>query len=213
MSIFEISIQSQRNLRQWPVLIKFQDQDKLPIEKNGILQLSQDAQQQLSMLQHRPKDYGTFLGQALFQGELLDAFREAFTRSQKLMRVLLSVNAEESDWLKTLHWERLCVPIDQSWEYLALNQRLPFSQYIPTSNLDRNYPTIHQLDLRALVVVANPEDREHYYSLSSFDVATTVSGLRQALGEIPCDILAHDIEDAAGAPTLNQLCRQLSFAD
>ncbi len=212
MSIFEITIQAQRNPAEWPVIIKFQDQDELPIEKNGILRLSQDDLQQLSMLQHKPRDYGTFLGKALFQGELFHGFREAFTKSQKLMRVLLTVNVEESDRLKTLHWERLCAPIDESWEHLALNQRLPFSQYIPTSNLDRNYPTIDQSDLRALVIVANPENLEEY-SLASFDVATTVSGLRQALGDIPCDVLAYDIEDAVGAPTLNQLCQRLSFAN
>ena len=60
MSIFEITIQPQRNRTQWPVLIKFQDQDELPIEKNGILQLTEDDQQQLSMLRHQPKDYGVF---------------------------------------------------------------------------------------------------------------------------------------------------------
>lgn len=213
MSIFEITIQPQQKLTKWPVVVKFEDQDKLPIERNGILQLSEDDQQKLSMLRHQPKDYGTFLGKALFQGELFHAFRGAFTKSQKLMRVLLAVNVEESDWLKTLHWERLCVPIDGSWEYLALNQRLPFSQYIPTSNLDRSYPTIDQADLRALVVVANPENLERY-SLISFDnVATIVSELRQALGNIPCDVLANDIKDAVGMPTLNQLCQRLSFAN
>jgi hypothetical protein len=212
MSIFKITIQPKQHPNEWPVLVQFQDGDELPIEKNGILQLSEDARQQLSMLRHQPKDYGTFLGKALFRGELFHAFREAFARSQKVMRVLLAVNTEESDGLKTLRWERLCVPIDESWEFLALNQRLPFSQYIPTSNLDRNYPTLHQSDLRALVMVANPENLERY-SLVSFDVATIVSGLRQALGDIPCDVLAHNIEDAVGAPTLNQLCQQLCSAN
>jgi hypothetical protein len=129
------------------------------------------------------------------------------------MRVLLTIDTENSEQLKTLHWERLCVPIDNnSWEHLALNQRLPFSQYLPSSNLDRSYPVISQSDLRALVMVANPENLDKY-SLAPLDVTTTFSGLKQAFGNIPCDTLANDLTDAVGKPTLNQLCQQLSSAN
>ena len=212
MSIFEITIQHQRTPTEWPVVIKIEHQDKLPIQKNGTLQLSENYQEKLSMLLHQPKEYGIVLGEALFRDELYSAFREAFVSTHKLMRVLLTIDTENSEQLKTLHWERLCAPIDNSWEHLALNQRLPFSQYLPTSNLDRSYPVISQSDLRALVMVANPENLDKY-SLAPLDVATTVSGLKQALGNIPCDILANDLTDAVGKPTLNKLCQQLSSAN
>jgi len=212
MSIFEITIQNQRTPTEWPVLIKIELQDKLPIQKNGTLQLSENYEEKLSMLLHQPKEYGIVLGKALFRHELYSAFREAFVSTHKLMRVLLTIDTENSEQLKTLHWERLCAPIDNSWEHLALNQRLPFSQYLPTSNLDRSYPVISQSDLRALVMVANPENLEKY-SLAPLDVATTFSGLKQAFGNIPCDTLANDLTDAVGKPTLNQLCQQLSSAN
>ena len=209
MSIFEITIQNQRTPTEWPVLIKIELQDKSPIQINGTLQLSENDQEELSMLLYEPKNYGIFLGRALFRDKLYSAFREAFASTQKLMRVLLTIDTENSEQLKTLHWERLCVPIDNSWEHLALNQRLPFSQYLPSSNPDRSYPVISQSDLRALVMVANPENLDKY-SLAPLDVATTFSGLKQALGNIPCDTLANDLTDAVGKPTLNQLCQQLS---
>ena len=180
MSIFEITIQHQRTPTEWPVVIKIEHQDKLPIQKNGTLQLSENYEEKLSMLLHQPKEYGIVLGEALFRNELYSAFREAFVGTHKLMRVLLTIDTENSEQLKTLHWERLCAPIDNSWEHLALNQRLPFSQYLPTSNLDRSYPVISQSDLRALVMVANPENLDKY-SLAPLDVATTVSGLKQAM--------------------------------
>jgi hypothetical protein len=212
MSIFEITIQNQRTPTEWPILIKIELQDKSPIQINGTLQLSENDQEELSMLLYEPKNYGIFLGRALFRDKLYSAFREAFASTQKLMRVLLTIDTENSEQLKTLHWERLCVPIDNSWEHLALNQRLPFSQYLPSSNLDRSYPVINQSDLRALVMVANPENLDKY-SLAPLDVATTFSGLKQALGNIPCNTLANDLTDAVGKPTLNQLCQQLSSAN
>ncbi|MGF1492143.1 MAG: CHAT domain-containing protein [Microcoleaceae cyanobacterium] len=210
MSLFEITIQPQRQPDEWPVSVRIQDQGGLPIQKMGTLRLGPDDLQQLSGLLSQPKKYGVFLGQRLFQEDLLLAFREAFVSSRDLLRILFTAAVDPADPLKTLHWERLCAPIDGSWEYLALNQRSPFSQYLPTSNLDRIYRPIGQQDLRALVVVANPEDLEDY-SLASFDVESTVAGLRQALGEIPCDVLATGIRNAE--PTLNQLCQQLSTAN
>ena len=58
MSIFEITIQNQRTPTEWPVVIKIEHQDKLPIQKNGTLQLSENYQEKLSMLLHQPKEYG-----------------------------------------------------------------------------------------------------------------------------------------------------------
>lgn len=213
MSIFEITIRSKENSTDgWPVSVKLEHRDGLSIQKSGILPLDEEDFQWLSTRLSQCKDYGTRLGQRLFQNDLLLAFREAFAGTQKLMRVLLTLEVGEDDPLKTLRWERLCAPIDGSWEHLALNQRSPFSQYLPTSNSDRTYPAIARSDLRALVMVASPEGLEDF-SLEHFDVERTVSELREALGEIPCDVLAHGVPDAAGEPTLNQLCEFLSAAN
>lgn len=213
MSIFEITIRSKENSTDgWPVSVRLEHRDGLSIQKSGILQLDEEDFQWFSTQLSQCKDYGMRLGQRLFQNDLLLAFREAFASSQKLMRVLLTLEVGEDDPLKTLRWERLCAPIDGSWEHLALNQRSPFSQYLPTSNSDRTYPAIARSDLRALVMVASPEGLEDF-SLEHFDVERAVSGLREALGEIPYDVLAHGIPDAVGEPTLNQLCESLSAAN
>jgi len=65
---------------------------------------------------------------------------------------------------------------------------LPFSLYIPAST-DRRFPPIGQRDLRVLVLAANP-DNLGKYRLEAFDVKASVAGVREALGEIPCEVLA-----------------------
>ena len=50
----------------------------------------------------------------------------------------------------------MCAPFDDGWDFLALNQRAPFSLYLP-SLTDRRFPPIGRRDLRALMVVASPD--------------------------------------------------------
>lgn len=76
------------------------------------------------------------MGQALFRDDVRDAFVRARAESDDNLRVLLFVEADD---LRVLRWERLCAPIDGGWNFLALDQRVPFSLYLP-SQTDRSFP-------------------------------------------------------------------------
>jgi hypothetical protein len=77
---------------------------------------------------------------------------------------------------------------------------------------DEIRPQVQKEDLRALIVIANPESLKEEYDLAQIDVDTTVAKIQAALGDIPCDILANDSEQALGLPTLKQVREQLSIA-
>ena len=165
----------------------------------GLLQLDLE----ILRAQSTPLGYGRVLGQALFAGPVRDAFVQALAASGNALRVLLCV---EDDGLKTLHWQRLCGPLDGGWSFLSLQQRTLFSLYLPAVT-DRRFPAIGRLDLRALVVVASPAGLEKY-GLQPFDAAETVTTLAKAFGAIPCDFLA-DVPGAVGPPTLDAFCERI----
>lgn len=199
--IFEITIQHKTDEKGWPIVVEQnQLEDSLPIRKNGLLRLN------ITELQSQPTrlDYGTFLGKALFQEEIRDAFIHALADSNDKLRVLLFVEADD---LKSLHWERLSAPLDGKWQFLLADQRLLYSLYLP-SVTDRRFPPIGRRDLRALLLIANPPGLEQY-SLPPFDEATLVANIRTNLGKIPCDVLG-TVADAVGPPTLNALCEQIT---
>lgn len=149
--------------------------------------------------------YGTVLGQSVFHGPVLSAFDRAVAESGQRLRVLLTV--EDPD-LRALHWERVCVPVDGGWDFLALDQRLPFSLYLPSS-ADRRFRPIGRSDLRVLVVVASPVGLERY-GLEAFDATAIVEDVRAALGPIRWDLLAPEsCRGAVDRPTLDALCDQL----
>ena len=208
-SVFIIRIQDKQSETAWKVHAEYRGDSTG--EKNDIFEFSAEDFRHLNTLS--TKDYGIYLGKALFQNDLREFFKSAFHSSQKLMKVTLSIDVEDSsnsDNLRALHWERLCVPMDQSWQYLPLEQRLPFSHHVSTANLDRKYSPIQKDNLKALVLVASPENLETEYNLASFDIEVTVAGIRSAFGDIPCDILANHIEDAIGLPTLKKLIECLT---
>jgi hypothetical protein len=201
MNVFEITIQ-RKAYGHWPVVVEqSQAGTFLPIRNEGRLTL--DESELLS--QPTPRDYGTELGKALFHDEVRDAFARARAESQDDLHLLLFVEDEE---LKVLHWERLCAPLDGGWKFLALDQRVLFALYLPAVT-DRRFPPFGRRDLRALILVANPQGLEDY-GLAPFDDAATVAGLQAAFGEeIPCDVLA-DVPEAVGPPTLDALAEQLT---
>ncbi|MCC5639230.1 CHAT domain-containing protein [Nostoc sp. CHAB 5844] len=206
MNTFEIIIQ-RKSGDSWPIVVEYSRPGiLLPLRAEGNLQLTEtDFQQQISLL-GQPQQYGTLLGKALFQDEIRDAFIGAVRESEDCLRVLLFIEAVDKE-LRTLRWERLCAPLDEGWQMLALDQRVPFSLYIPATT-DRRFPPIGRRDLRALVLVASPSD-SNKYKLDHFDVEATVKSVRSALGEIPTDILA-TVDGAIGLPTLDELCTQLT---
>src|SRR5512132_3891467 len=196
----------------WPIVVEYSRADALsPIRSDGVLKFGDESVEELKSLLEQPREYGVRLGIALFDGEdqdgrkrVRDAFVGARQESDRL-RVLLCIEADD---LRILRWERLAAPIDGGdWDVLVLNQRTPFSLHIP-SNTDRRFPPIGRRDLRALLLVASPKDSDAY-NLKPFNVPDTVAGVRSALGEIPCDVLAN-IDGAIGPPSLDALCARLT---
>ncbi|MDF5708527.1 MAG: hypothetical protein PUP90_12790 [Nostoc sp. S4] len=111
MNTFEINIQ-RKSGSNWPIVVEHSRPGELLSSRSeGILKLSPEDFEQLTSKLGQPKDYGIFLGQALFREEIRDAFVSALRNSQETLRVLLFIEAEDKE-LRTLRWERLCGNID-----------------------------------------------------------------------------------------------------
>jgi hypothetical protein len=199
MHTFEITIQ-RRSGDRWPVVVELTAPGALlPSRREGVLALDLEELEAAA-----PEDYGVILGRALFVEDVRDAFKEGLGRGGAQLRVLLYV---EDEALKARRWERLGAPLDGGWKPLALDQRTPFALHLP-SVTDRQFAPIGRLDLRALIVVANPLKPESW-GLTAFDVAAAVRGVRESLDPIPTDVLA-DVAGADGPPTLDALCAALT---
>jgi hypothetical protein len=204
MHLFEITIQRGMEGR-WPVVVEQTAAGTLlPVRTEGALQLDLPEFKTQLASQVTPLDYGTLLGKELFREALRDAFVQALAKSDGQMHVLLFVEADD---LRSLRWERLCAPLDGRWEFLSLDQRVPFCLYLP-SVTDRRFPPIGRLDLRALILVASPGGLERF-GLAAFDSAATAASVRAALGEIPSAVLGVG-EGTVGPPTLDELCKQIT---
>lgn len=207
MHTFEITIQ-RGNHESWPVVARQQSgPNALTTWAEGIFDLDLQLLNQSLPTDHQ---YGILLGQNLFRGQLRDAFIRAYSGAKAASEPLRVWLIVESDDLRSRHWEQLCAPFEgERWDYLLLNQATPLSLYLP-SQIERRFPPISKRDLRALLLVAGPEDLEDEYQLAPFDVQATVDGLRASLGEIPVDVLANINEGTAGRPSLDALCRLLT---
>jgi hypothetical protein len=122
----------------WPVVVRHQPgSTTLTLWANGILKLDL---RQLHFHFIADKEYGILLGKELFRDEVRDTFvRAVSSAGDKPLRVYLIVEADE---LRLLHWEQLCAPFEGGrWDYLLLNQKSPFSLYLP-SLIERRFPPI-----------------------------------------------------------------------
>ena len=201
MNIFEITIQKRKE-GSWPIETKLtRSYDSLPVHHKGELKLSKQDFNELTSLKIQSQQYGQFLGRALFQGEIYQAYLQALDSSWDGIRVLLIVEDKE---LEVLYWHWLCAP--QEWNFISLNQRCCFSISLKTPT-ERVFPPINQNDLKALILAASPQGLEEY-SLASFNVQETVDSLKIALGQIPTDVLA--VDGGLGMPTLDELCDRLT---
>ena len=189
MNILEITIQ-RRAGQVAPVVAEYRQSSGLPVRNEGRLELAAE-----DLLVHgTPLDYGRTLGKALFRDDVRDAFARALAQAGERLHVLLFV---EDETLTAWHWERLCAPLDGSWDFLSLNQRTPFSLYLP-SVTDRRFPPIGRRDLRALIIAASPADLEQRFGLKQFDVVSAVAGVRAGLGDMPHACLLYTSSSTAG---------------
>jgi len=211
MTIFEITIQHKRD-DIYPVVAEYIRPENLPIRTEGHFPLNASDLEELKRLELNPLQYGIKLGKALFKEEVLVAFMQARLNSQSDqskqngLHLLLVVETPE---LKPLLWGRLCAPthLGRSWDFLALNQNVLFSMYLP-SLTDRHFPAIKRPDLKALIMVADPPEGNRF-EIDPFNVKDTVAGIRESIGEIPHDILANT-QGSMGPPTLDRLCECIS---
>src|SRR5262249_42475381 len=179
MSTLEITVQ-RKSGDDWPVVaVQAAGGVLLPVRDEGVLQVNLEELKTQLDSQTSAKEYGTLLGQVLFRDDIRDAFKTALAKQDDRLHVLLFM---EDAKLKALRWERRCARLDGGWDFLALNQRVPFSLHLP-STTDQRFPPIGRLDLRALILVANPDGLDRY-NLAPFDATATVAGIRTALGKI-----------------------------
>ncbi|MBD2494311.1 SUMF1/EgtB/PvdO family nonheme iron enzyme [Nostoc sp. FACHB-280] len=211
MNIFEITIQ-RKYQDSWPVVVEHTKPGQfVPIRNQGILEINDDDIAALRALTGQPEKYGAALGKALFHNDIRDAFVKALAtvgdgeNKNNHLHVLLNIEADD---LKELRWEKLCIPLDGKWVFLSLNQRTPFSLYIPAIT-EQLFPAIGRRDLQALVIAASPSGLGRF-QLDSFDVDGAVGSIKTALGnQIPGDVLAK-VDGAIGLPTLDALLQCLT---
>lgn len=137
----------------------------------------------LQNLSFDPGAYGQKLTQNFFSDpKLYSAFEQTMASAQTLnvplrMRLLIGPSAPE---LHSLHWETLCDPQDNT--PLCTNENVLFSRYL--SSLDwRPVKLRPRSSLRALIVIANPENLGDY-NLAAVDVGGELERARKGLGEI-----------------------------
>lgn len=200
MNLLEITVQ-RGAVGRWPVVAFAEDGKGLRVRIQTDLQL--DPTEVLAASAN-VKSYGALLGHALFRDELREALTHARDDSEDGVRVLLYVEADD---LRELRWERLCSPADTRWDHLLLDQKTPFTLYLPTGD-NRRFPPIGKTDLRALLMVSSPTGLGSY-QLSPFDAAAVASRISHSLEGMPCDVLA-PTDIALGPPTLDALCAQIT---
>jgi hypothetical protein len=149
--------------------------------------------------------YGALLSQYLFdQEDIRTSYAMARSSAATAMvdlRLRLQITPEDCR-LHNLRWETLVDPL-QPGRYLATDQAVWFSRYIPSSDW-RPVQLRSQQELRALALVSNPTDLKDY-GLAPVDVAAQVGCLKDALGEaIPLTCLAEP-----GQATLQNLFAEL----
>lgn len=206
MSVFKLTVQYQTS-DGYPVVAEFSQTDRFPVRAERRLRLDEDTLLDLQTCGDS-NTYGRILGQTLLQGAIWESFVRARAASADRMHLLLCIEPTE---LRVLSWERLQVPVgDERWDFLALDQSVPFSLYMPSST-DRRFLPFGPRDLRALIVTASP-NRLAEYGLSPFSALEAAMRLGSVLSPIPYCLLAQDPHAPfrLGPPTLDCLCEVLT---
>jgi CHAT domain/SIR2-like domain len=162
----------------------------------------------LRVLTFDPAAYGEHLSKFLFADPALQtAFAQARSAAQALqvplrLRLFIGPSAPE---LHSLRWETLRDPQDGS--VLLMSEHLLFSRYL--SSFDwRSVRLRPQVELSALVLIANPTDVSSYQSggqpLAPLDVGGELARARASLGNIRVEALA-----SGGSGSLHNLSMAL----
>jgi len=152
-----------------------------------------------------PLAYATHLGQLLFQADTYRAFVLASGVANGQLRVTLQV---EDPTLESVHWELLGGPVwGGTWGLLAFEEGISYSFHVPSSISFPSIP-VNRENLRALLLVASPKNLKDF-DLPDLDTRREIALVRNALGDVPCDVLAEE-PNAIGSPTLDALCRNLT---
>lgn len=184
----------------WPVTAAFQEHPRSPAQvASGRFVL---VLEELAAITD-PKLYGVALGRALFTDELRDLYVRAKSGTGPL-HFMLSLDAPD---LRALDWERLCGPRGAGMEPVGLDQRVAYSRYIPSPTA-YEHGELRASELRALVLVANPEGLQNY-RLAPFDAEAAVAAVREGLPGVPITVLG-PVQGAAGPSSVDAMCRLLT---
>lgn len=173
--------------------VKLATKDAILAEDEPIT-INEEALRGLAAL---PDAYGGALSGMIFVPALREAWREALgyrAGASTSIRVRLTLRGDDA--LHALRWELLRDPITN--EPLAYSERVRFSRYLNTSNLD-GVQVPSRPNLQAVIAVANPAALPSY-KLQPIDVLSEVARAQTGLGDIPALLL--DGQEGRSAATL-----------
>ncbi len=148
--------------------------------------------EELGSLLNEPAEYQRVLSEALFADATI---REALKTATKIadvrevaLRFRLQIDSDAAE-LHALRWEVLC---DPDGTPLATGERVLFSRYLRSPDW-RRVALRPESELRALVVIASPDNLESFHPegppLQPIDVAAELERTVAALGDIPVTAL------------------------
>jgi len=207
---FEVTIQHRRS-DIWPVtaVLKSNDKNQFPLWAFGTLDLEKDWKQKLRENAFDLKEYGQFLGEALFKGEIQELFLKTLQDSAHT-RFFLVV---EDQALKSINWERLNFPDETGkWLSFAQDQRVLFSIY-DKARVERYYPRFTQKHLKTLVVINSPDPSYQNVLGNEFEPFQTKSiakDLKQIYENLPAKEVELSVLYRSQTNTWNALITKLN---
>jgi len=163
---------------------------------------------ELAKLRHDNAAYGATLTRQLFAAEeLREFYKRARTRAlarEIPLRIRLSIDPDAPAQFGAIRWETLR-DLDEDMP-VALRTDVRLSRYLSGAGWDTIAPP-RKHDLRALVVIANPNDLgelDFDPPLAPIDVPAEIDRARAALGGIETTMLA-----SGGEATLDQIASEL----
>ena len=141
--------------------------------------------------------YGAQLSSDLFNDPLLRSYYQQVMAhgAGQTLRIRLSIDPSAAE-LHDLRWETLCDPLDGNW--LLTSEQVLFSRFLSSANWEQAHWRAKS-KLKALVVIANPNNLEEYQpagrKLASIDVPGELERARKSLGSLPTAVLSSRPEE------------------